>query len=408
MNLNIGPIIKTLGHNKIISLLIAVQIAVTMAVISNGVFILVQRYQLVNEDHGYDVGNLIVVKNHLYDEGINKKNLLLEDIDEIKSISGVRNVSHVSTPPFLNIGSFFPVRSVPDDNAEKTDISYYRVDEQGLDTFGMNLIAGEWFSKEEVIYPDETDYPDALDSYIISSQLADRLFPDTPYTEIIGKHAYYTSGTPLVIRGIVENAPPQYTHWENYKLTVFDQFLSNATQYYYLVAAHPGEMTDVITSLNDKFVGKTPGRIIEKIQPLADLHQVAYQEDIGLMNTLIVTMLILILITAFGIVGLTNFSVASRTKQIGTRRALGASKGDILRYFVVENLIVTTIGVIIGIILTIAVNIILVNQVSIEKLDWFYIPLSVISMWLISILAVYWPAYKAASIQPGLATRNAQ
>ena len=46
-----------------------------------------------------------------------------------------------------------------------------------------------------------------------------------------------------------------------------------------------------------------------------------------------------------GIVGLASFNVARRTKQIGTRRALGASRPAILRYFLLENFLVSCVGI---------------------------------------------------------------
>ena len=42
-------------------------------------------------------------------------------------------------------------------------------------------------------------------------------------------------------------------------------------------------------------------------------------------------------VTTVGIVGLAAFTVATRTKQLGTRRAIGATKFHILRYFLMEN-----------------------------------------------------------------------
>ncbi|MGU9537311.1 ABC transporter permease, partial [Proteus mirabilis] len=56
----------------------------------------------------------------------------------------------------------------------------------------------------------------------------------------------------------------------------------------------------------------------------------------------------LLLVTAMGIVGLASFWVQQRTRMIGTRRALGATEGQILRYFQLENLLLTTTGIVIG------------------------------------------------------------
>ena len=63
-----------------------------------------------------------------------------------------------------------------------------------------------------------------------------------------------------------------------------------------------------------------------------------------LLGVLTGVIVLLVFVTSLGIIGLTSFSVAERTRQIGTRRALGAQRADILRYFLLENWLVTTLG----------------------------------------------------------------
>ncbi len=64
--------------------------------------------------------------------------------------------------------------------------------------------------------------------------------------------------------------------------------------------------------------------------------------------TLGVVAAFVVLVTVVGIVGLAAFTVATRTKQLGTRRAIGATKFHILRYFLVENWLITSVGALIG------------------------------------------------------------
>src|SRR5690606_28005241 len=82
----------------------------------------------------------------------------------------------------------------------------------------------------------------------------------------------------------------------------------------------------------------------------------------------------LIFITAMGIVGLTVFNINKRRKQIGKRRALDATRFDVLRYFLIENLIITASGVIIGAALAIAFNIFLVRSFDIPRIEWYFAP----------------------------------
>src|SRR5690606_32351565 len=109
---------------------------------------------------------------------------------------------------------------------------------------------------------------------------------------------------------------------------------------------------------------------------------------------------------AMGIVGLAVFSINRRRKQIGTRRALGATRAEILRYFLLENAMITGLGVIAGAVLTIGFNIFLVQTFNMPRIDWYYTPLGMLALLLVGQLAVIGPSRGAANITPALATRS--
>src|SRR5690606_14039800 len=116
--------------------------------------------------------------------------------------------------------------------------------------------------------------------------------------------------------------------------------------------------------------------------------------------------IILVAITTLGIAGLTSFNVTRRTKQIGTRRALGASRKAILRYFLTENLLFTGIGVTLGALVGVGLNIAMVNAFSIPRFEWYLVPAAMLAMLVIGQLAVLIPARRAAAIPPAIATRT--
>jgi putative ABC transport system permease protein len=122
---------------------------------------------------------------------------------------------------------------------------------------------------------------------------------------------------------------------------------------------------------------------------------------------LISVMVLLLLVTASGIVGMASLWVNQRRKQIGVRRALGARRFDILRYFLTENILVTTVGIVGGIALALALNQLLVSQLELARLPLGYLAAGAVLLWSLGVLAVYGPAWKAASISPAIATRSA-
>jgi putative ABC transport system permease protein len=111
-------------------------------------------------------------------------------------------------------------------------------------------------------------------------------------------------------------------------------------------------------------------------------------------------------VTALGILGITSLAVSERTKQIGTRRALGATKGDILRHFLAENWIVTTIGLILGVIATYGLNYALVANLTDQKMPWYLVGIGMVLLWLNGLVATIPPALRAARVAPAIATRS--
>jgi putative ABC transport system permease protein len=121
---------------------------------------------------------------------------------------------------------------------------------------------------------------------------------------------------------------------------------------------------------------------------------------------LMAVIVFLVFVTALGIVGITSFSVTERTHHIGTRRALGARKVDILRYFLTENWLITTSGIFFGVLCTYGLNYILVNFINGAKLDWRLMVGGLIGMWIVGLLAAFFPALRGSRVSPAVATRN--
>ncbi len=110
--------------------------------------------------------------------------------------------------------------------------------------------------------------------------------------------------------------------------------------------------------------------------------------------------------TAFGIVGVTSFWVSQRRRQIGIRRAMGASRTAILRYFQTENLMIATAGAVLGIFLALTLNILMAGKFELARLDVGSTIVAAVIVLLLGQIAVLWPALRAASISPVVAIRN--
>jgi putative ABC transport system permease protein len=115
----------------------------------------------------------------------------------------------------------------------------------------------------------------------------------------------------------------------------------------------------------------------------------------------------LLAVTAFGIVGLTSYWVAQRRRQIGIRRALGATRTAIIRYFQTENFLIAAAGAAMGVAMAVALNLWMVGSFEMQRLNTGYALIGAVIVLLLGQTAVLWPALRAASIPPALATRGA-
>jgi len=174
----------------------------------------------------------------------------------------------------------------------------------------------------------------------------------------------------------------------------------------YIVRTKPGRRDALMAEVDKNFADLQPGRFIDRLEGLDRTAEDARQGYRATAIILSVATCFVVIVTIVGIVGLAAFSVASRTKQLGTRRAIGARKYHILRYFLVENWIITTGGVVLGCLLALAAGVQLSRMYQIPQWPLFYLVGGVLMLWVVGLLAVLLPALRAASISPAVATRT--
>jgi putative ABC transport system permease protein len=218
---------------------------------------------------------------------------------------------------------------------------------------------------------------------------------------------YINDDDPLTIRGVVERLQGPWAGWDEgveHTTLVPQHLIGNGTSY--LIRTEPGRRDSLMPAIETLLAESEKGRILRNMRTMEETRERAYEGNQALVNILGTSIVILVAITTLGIAGLTSFNVTRRTKQIGTRRALGASRTAILRYFLTENLLFTGIGVTLGAVVGVGLNIMMVNAFSIPRFDWWLVPAAMLAMLAIGQLAVLIPAQRAAAIPPAIATRT--
>ena len=174
----------------------------------------------------------------------------------------------------------------------------------------------------------------------------------------------------------------------------------------YLVRTRPGALATTMEKAREALYAVTRRRIIGYVSPFPEIRQRAYQSDRSLSILLGGLCALLLTVTACGIVGLVLYWVAQRRRQIGMRRALGARRVDILRYFQLENLLIAGTGAALGIAIGVAANTWLATTLILTRMSVGYIIVGAVIVLMLSQAAVLWPALRAAAIPPAAAIRD--
>lgn len=397
------PMMSALMRSKTGPILVAFQIAVTLAIVINALFIIVQRVEKMNRDTGMDVPNVIVTDVRGFGDGFDVVDSIRNDIDLIKSIPGVIAATVSNHAPLSGSGSGTGLRIVADENVTPVSTARYQWSEEGLDALGITLTRGRNFYPQEVLY-NTPESDDPVPSVLLTQDLADELFGED--VDALGKTVYWGSMEPSTIVGIIGHMHGSWVNWDKLSNVVIHPGKPAFTNNRYIIRTEPG-MRDALIPVIEKQLGESNRqRVVKNVRPLEEMAARSYRSDRGMAIILSIVISLLIGLTALVIVGLASFHVTQRTKQIGTRRALGATRAHIIQEFLLENWLITTAGAVLGVVLTVAVAYWMETTFQLPRLDWRYLPAGIGILWVLSSVAVFEPARRAASVPPAVATRS--
>ena len=412
--MEIRPIISALMRSKVALILIGLQIALTLAIVCNALFIISQRIETMARPSGMNEADTFMIASVGFGTNFNTKNAFAEDLALIRNLPGVADASPMNTVPMSNGGWSEAINMAPGQKVATTGSALYFVDEHGIGAYGLKLVAGRNFKAEEITVRDRgsVDWPAQI---IITKALANKLYADA---DPIGKQLYLADPdktSPQTVIGVIESLQ---VPWPNgfsfngdrkavdYSILV-PQFTAYGSRTAYLVRAEPGRRDELMKTVESKLIDSNHSRIVRSLKSVETIRAECYADDRAMMIILATVIICLLSITALGIVGMASFWVTQRTKQIGTRRALGATRGSILRYFLTENFLITSGGLMLGAILAYGFSFWLMAHVQDAKLlPWQYLPIGFACLWILGQLAVLGPASRASRVPPAVATRS--
>lgn len=399
--LEILPIAKSLLRNKMAALLIILQLALTIAIVSNALFFINQRIDKINRPTGMAVNEIIKVSMRKIDSNADEIFIIKRDMDVLRAMPEVINATPSMNVPLSGGGSSGGFQAIAGEGQSSISGNIFQITEHGIETFGMKLIKGRNFHTDEVKYINQSSIPDST-VIIVTQKFAGEMFPEEP---ALGKTIFIQGGIPAIIVGIVDHMMGSWPHRDNIGSIVFlpVAFTGEGSTNYLI---RTGEKNRDATMLNivEKLRAIDNSRLIMDEKTLETIKAETYSGDYAMIKILSIVVFMLVFVNALGIVGLTTFWVNQRRKQIGIRRALGATKAAITRYFIVENSILCIIAGVTGGGLALFASSYMVRNYSLALLPWQYVPITGACILLLTVLAALIPAWRAAQISPAVAT----
>ena len=409
--MHIRPIFSALLRNKVGLILIGLQMALTLAIVVNALHIIQQRLTLMNEFSGVDEANLFTISSSGFVADFDAGSVLRDDLRRIRERPGVKAAFATNALPLAGNGWASGAENRESEPFISATTAMFFVDEHAVDTYGVNLIAGRNFSADEIsdFLPESESVPTQV---IITEGLARALFPTVEsVNDIVGRRI--SVGDPekhplAEVIGIVERLRSPWRGWADIeeRVTLVPYRKLDTGSVMYIVRTEAGQRDRLMREVEVMLIESNSGRIIRSLKSFTEIRDDFYRNDGAVSILLGIVVAALLLVTGLGIVGLVSFWVTERTKQIGTRRALGASKPNILGYFMTENLIIACIGTISGCALAYLLNALLMSEFGLSRLTWYWVPVGASIIVVLGQIATFGPARRASRVSPAIATRT--
>ncbi len=399
-----GPIIRSLLRNRVRTGLLVAEIAVTLAIVLNCLGLLLEQRRELTRPTGIDEVNLVAVEMRPWDpayrDDSTRSGIARADLAALRALPGVADASAIGPFPLQGGGSSTQVKALGAGDELKVRAPVYYADERIISTLGLELVAGRDFTPDDV--PVESG--PAIVNIIVTQALADAVFPDGD--ALGGSFDTGSEEWPDVVVGIVNQMHTPYGGGPmEDQIMIYPTARHSASFMSYLVRAEPGQLEGLLPVIEDTIVAQDDRRVVTA-KPLLEYKARGSAMSIFFAQILSVIIALLLGVTALGIFGMTSFAITQRTREIGTRRALGANRQEVIIHFLTENAIVVIVGTGLGLIGAVALNAVLMSAMDASALSPVLAAAGVLLLWVVGFVATIAPAVKASRLQPVLATRS--
>jgi putative ABC transport system permease protein len=273
-----------------------------------------------------------------------------EDLQTIRSIPVVNSASISSYIPLSGYGISTDFRASLDEDAERLYANFFFVDEEIINTLGLNLLAGRAFQKTDVSIFKPDDYANYAKKAIITEALAQKLYGTS---EVVGNLIYDNYGHPAEVIGIVEKMMGIWVTWKHAENVVLYPGILDGVTARYMIRHESTNVNnnELVTQIETKLQGTSIDRVVDTVKPMQKLFNRSYSSQKTISVVLSGVAILMLVLTGLSVYGLSELSFSSRKREIGIKRALGASKALITKTLYKELIIFSLLAILSGCIL---------------------------------------------------------
>jgi putative ABC transport system permease protein len=385
------------------SLLVISQVALALALMVGAGLLGRSFLHLITLRPGFNPEKLLTIQLFIPREKYKKGDAVSDFYDrvseELRTIPGVQSVGATSAGP--QFGGFEPVDYLVEGESAPTSgeyprARYYNIGPDYFRTMQIPLLAGREFN--------ERDPPSSPQVALINQTMARRSFPDD---DVPGKRIMLVrENQALEIIGVVGDVK-RFEVDAVVEPEIYYPYTQRVRGASYFVVRTDSDPASFIPTVRSRVLSLDSDVLVSNVATVDKLVSNALRAP-RFNSALIGAFAVLaLLLASFGLYAVISYSVSQRTHEIGVRMTVGADQSDILKLVVGNGMLLTLIGIALGLVLSLALTRLMMSllfEVSVtDPLTFGGIAFLLTA---VSLLACYVPARRATRIDPMTALRH--
>ena len=406
----IRTVLRTLWQSPAGPLLLSAQVALSLMIFANVAYLIDARLEATERSTGMNLADVFWVRSHGEGKDYDQQSAVKFDLEYLRSLPGVIAACVSNAIPQTRSGLRSLVSPNQDLKNNKRSVFVYQSTDAIIDVLGLHLVRGRMFNADSVLpAPPRADVShEAFGAEVVITEvLAAKLYGNGE--QALGKPMYFSllNGGSATVVGVVElmQAAPPLAAMDIVYDVVLTPAVPQGPNAIYLVRTKPGLLDAIMGRVWKELEPRQHDRLVDSMDTLAATaahSRVADRTDaviLAILSSLVLA------VTMLGLFGFASFAVTSRTKEIGTRRAIGARRADIVKMFLLENWLITTAGIVVGSITTLAFAVQLHTLLELPRVPIVFLVGSMVLIWIAGLLAALMPALRGSTVPPAVATR---